>query len=337
MGFKMPNYILITAILFFLSAGFCYPQEEKSISANDIINSINKAVNFLYENQAECGEFKSLACRDKQMEVCRVDSTPFVTTFILYSIKDLNNKKIEIMAEKAIKFLLSKQKPGGVWSYYPTLTADFDDISCVSAILTIYDHDFDDNMRLYEEFRNEEGVVYTWLRSPAGNEIDCEVNSNVLFYFGLKHIEDMNICNYIVQEIMKENYDCCIYCEKRRSKKNYLPLFYVISRAYKHGNQCLGRLTKHIIQKTLKIKREDGSFGNDLDTALALNILLNFNYHGERANSGMRQLLQRQRSNGSWNKNVFYLGPATYYGSEELTTAIAIEALQKYSRIYRKW
>jgi hypothetical protein len=189
---------------------------------------------------------------------------------------------------------------------------------------------FDENIKLFDRYRNKEGIVYTWLRDKNGNEIDCEVNANILFYFGLRNIENGEICEFINSQILKENYSCCIYCENKIFGKDYLPLFYLVSRAYRHGNLCLEKSKEHIVRKTLNLQRADGSFGSELNTALALNTLLNFNYHGNEIDWGINSLLQKQLDNGSWRRFNIFLGSAPYYGSEELTTALAIEALQKY-------
>ena len=316
----------------------CISNQFEKISVQDINNSINKGINFLYENQLDYGEFKTFACSDLLMQNCSFDSSPFITTFVLYSIKNIKNEKVEVMTNKAIDFLLSEQESGGVWRYWSSrstkhsyISPDFDDISVISAILVLYNQSFDENIKLFDEYRNENGIIYTWLKDKSNNEIDCEVNSNTLFYFGLRNINDIKICDFINRHIVEEKYNCCIYCEDGEADKNYLLLFYIVSRAYIHGNSCLGQIKKNIIYKTLILQKEDGSFGNDLDTAIALNTLLNFNYHGNEVNLGVNSLVQKQLISGSWKKQVFYLdGMPNYYGSEELTTALAIEAMNKY-------
>jgi hypothetical protein len=310
-----------------------------NLSSEGIKNSITKAIDFLYENQLDYGEFKTFACSDNMLtKNCYFDSSSFVTTFVVYSIKDVRDKKVEIMTNKTINFLLSEQESGGIWRFWTSrntkdIDPDFDDISVVSATLTIFNRSFDENIKLFDSYKNEDGVVQTWLRDTEDNEIDCEVNANILFYFGSRNIENGEICEFINKQILQENYSCCIYCENKIFGKNYLPLFYLVSRAYKHGNLCLNESKEHILHETLNLQRIDGSFGSDLDTALALNTLLNFNYHGNGIDWGINALLQDQLDNGSWRRYNIFLGSAPYYGSEELTTALAVEALQKYLQI----
>jgi hypothetical protein len=85
-----------------------------------------------------------------------------------------------------------------------------------------------------------------------------------------------------------------------------------------------------ILNETLKKQRIDGSFGNSLDTALAVNTLQNYNYSGFAIRPAISYLMNSQRSEGSWPREVFFISYANYYGSEELTTAIATEAISRY-------
>ncbi|MFB6088629.1 MAG: hypothetical protein ABEK36_02505, partial [Candidatus Aenigmatarchaeota archaeon] len=90
------------------------------------------------------GEFKTYACHEKDMKKCHFDSSPFITTFVLYSIKDVNNNKAHSMTERGINFLLSEQEPKGVWRYWSSwnpkhskIKPDLDVISTTSFLLEI--------------------------------------------------------------------------------------------------------------------------------------------------------------------------------------------------------
>lgn len=307
--------------------------------------SILRGLDFLYQNQLPYGEFRTLACRDKEMEKqCHLDSSPFITTFVLYSIKDIKDERVEIMTNAATGFLLSEQQPNGAWNVYTSRNInkvtkppdDADDTACASAILYLNNIPFRENLYLFNKYRNSEGVVNLWFGEyEEFQDYDCEVNSNILFYFGLRNIHDHRICSFINDNLLKENYSCCIYCEDRGSGKNYIPLFYLVSRAYKSGNSCFNRSKEHMLHNILVLQKKSGSFGNELDTALALNTLMNLDYYGIEVGKGINTLLQKQLSNGSWKRQVFYIDPKpNYFGSEELTTALAIEAMQKYLQIF---
>jgi len=324
--------ILIILTLFLFIINFIFNQ------TSTINNAVNKAIDFFYENQLDYGEFKTLACSDIQMKNCRFDSSPFVTTFVLYSIKDVKNEKVEIMTKKAIDFLLSEQETGGIWRYRTSrntesLPPDLDDISTVSFILKLNNISFHDNLQLILNNRNNDNLFFTWITNETNkedvccfrdkkfkNEVDCVVSSNILLYLGRN---DPHVCSYINKAI-RFNETCSVYYTYQ------LSLYYMVSRAFENDITCFEEIKDIIIQTTLNHQNKDGSFGNDLETALALNTLLNFNYSGKEIALGINNLLQSQLPNGSWRKYYFYLDFEFYYGSEELTTALVIEAMQNY-------
>jgi len=312
-----------------------------SINVYHINSSINKAINFLYENQLDYGEFKTLACTDIYMQNCYFDSSPFITTFVLYSIKDIKDKKVEIMTNKAIDFLLDEKESGGIWRFWTsrntqTIPPDLDDISTISFILKFNNISFDNNLELISDNKNNDNLFFTWITDRKNkedvccfmnktfkNDVDCLVNSNVLLYLGQN---DPYVCSYINNAIIF-NKTCSLYYYP-----NALALFYMVSRAFENNVTCFKEAKNKITTTILNYQNKDGSFGSDLDTAFALNSLLNFNYVGNAIDLGISSLLKNQFLNGSWKKSYFFIEPARqlYFGSEELTTALVIEAMKKY-------
>jgi hypothetical protein len=131
-----------------------------------------------------------------------------------------------------------------------------------------------------------------------------------------------------VNDAIEAGEPCSLYYPSR------LALFYVVSRAFENGISCFERSREKIVSDTLGLQKASGSFGSDLETALALNTLLNFGYVGGEVDSGIGYLLKEQSGDGSWGMDCFYtdFGP-TYYGSRELTTALVVEAMRKYQRL----
>jgi|TARA_B100000315_G_scaffold241545_1_gene262519 hypothetical protein len=338
---------LFFLILIILISTLNKPQSNTQLK--EIDNSINKAINFLYENQLNNGEFKTYACHDINMTNCYFDSSPFITTFVLYSIKDVKNEKVDIITNKAINFLLNEQESGGIWRYWTSRTKkpippDLDDISTISHILKLNNISFEDNVKLILNNRNKENYFFTWILDKKNqnlipsyikHDVDCVVNSNVLLYLGEN---DPFVCSYINNAI-KLNKSCSIYYLE-------LPFFYMVSRAFQNNITCFKESKNTVIINVLSKQKKDGSFGNSLDTSLALNTLLNFGYYRNEIEYGINNLIYQQSSNGSWkrfvffeggsNKSVSFASPESYYaGSNELTTAITIEAMQKYLNNYQ--
>ena len=118
------------------------------------------------------------------------------------------------------------------------------------------------------------------------------------------------------------------------------PFTHAVSRAYFSGVKSLEVTKDSIISRITVRQRGDGSFGNELVTALALCTLLNYSFDEmvwlER---GIDNLMDAQLSNGAWPRRAYYAGPLpsgpyeAWYGSEELTTALCLEALTRFQAL----
>lgn len=307
-------------------------ERPAQVSFQDSIGlAISRGFTYLSERQLKSGEINSTACVDILGEQCLDDSSPFVTSLVLYSIYGLENEKGKAIAKKAVRFLLEEQKEGTVWSYWSShnsksINPDLDDTSIISYALRLYGIDFGENKSTIAQNVDEEGRFLTWFNMPRKyNDVDCVVNANVLLYLG-KNIPQ--VCNYLNNAI-DESFSCSHYYI------NQLAQFYSYSKAYVHGVDCLGKNRDRIIEATLRHKKPDHSFGSTFYTALAVNVLLNYSYQGSETRLAVEYLLENQADDGSWMSDVFYKGPkdcieCLYWRSTELSTAFAIEALKKY-------
>jgi hypothetical protein len=82
------------------------------------------------------------------------------------------------------------------------------------------------------------------------------------------------------------------------------------------------------MEKIVLQSKGDGSFGDELATACAVCSLINFGYKDfTRLRHAARYLEEQQSANGSWRRVAIFCQPGRYYGSEELTTSLCLEAL----------
>jgi len=97
--------------------------------------------------------------------------------------------------------------------------------------------------------------------------------------------------------------------------------------------KCLGSGVGKLLDTILSLQNPDGSWGNDLETAFGTLTLLNLDYRGRALDRAIKALLARQSSDGGWELAPAYRGAVQplNYGARALTTAVAIEALSKYS------
>jgi predicted Rdx family selenoprotein len=117
----------------------------------------------------------------------------------------------------------------------------------------------------------------------------------------------------------------------------YSPLsfIYCLSRAYADGGAIgLKLILRNIKNYLLNKQNVKGEWGNTLENAMATVSLINCGYKGIVVDGAINNLLKEQKADGGWPNSAFFAGvPELFYGSRELTTAIAIEALWKYLKV----
>jgi hypothetical protein len=321
---------------------------------------ISKALDFLVRSQLPYGEFKTYASSDPQMErECRFDSSLFATSLVLYALSFVDDHRVQAMTARALDFLVAEMEGPGLWRYwssrnprYRQLPPDLDDICCISHILEKQGRPLPANREILLANRNEAGAFYTWLAprttvppemtqaisrlvgaetllaillSGTMNDVDCAVNANVLLYLGQGE-EARGAVEYLIGVVLDDREQEC-----NHFYPDPLAFYYMLSRAYFNGISALAPTLRPVLDKLLPQQESDGSFGDMLRTALAACTLLNFDQRATALCRAVEQLLAAQRKDGSWPRLALFLGLAPYYGSEELTTALCVEALSRYA------
>jgi hypothetical protein len=298
------------------------------------VPAIRRGLRFLRDNQLPYGEFRTYASPSIDMRRTFFDSSIFATTFVLHGIARVDHLYVTVMTNKASSFLTEEMGCAGLFQYFTSKNArsidfDLDCTACASFALR-RNHPFtrrDYNIRHFMENRNEDGLFYTWVRDAAlANNVDSVVNANVVLYLGDRD-ETKSACRYLVDTI-KSNHESDSY----RYYLDNMTLYYAVSRAYAHGTSSLSGASEAVIEKVLEWSKDDGSFGNELTTACAVCSLANFGYDGvTRLRDAASYLEGQQREDGSWRRVAMWAailrGSNLYFGSEELTTALCLEAL----------
>lgn len=309
-----------------------------SLISSQLEDAIARAVHFLSLSQLPYGEFSSYRFADPLLTTGRqFDSSPFTTCFVLYALGFVRDPTVNPLILKGISFLVEEREDPGVWRYWSSrntnrIDPDLDDTCCAAFELKRLAPECGPpcNELVILSNRDANGLFKTWLRQPhAKNDIDAVVNANVLLYLG-ERPETTLACNALNQLI-----------NKNREKNNYwyyldnLALYYMISRAYFHEVRGLGKSREAIVQKTLARQGPDGSFGNEILTALALCTFLNYGLADNAVERAASYLVKTQHQNGSWQPCPFYGGPEpptphnVWWGSGELTTAFCLESLAR--------
>jgi len=301
--------------------------------------SISQAESFLLEVQLPSGEFATYRSESPDfMGEVTYDPSPFVTTFVATALGGLASDHSKDACAKAVGFLLSEREESGLWRYWSsenaaTIDPDVDVTCCVAAALRALTQEQQsgavDSVLL--ENRNLRGLFKTWLRpGHSPNDIALGVNANALYYFGERE-ETLPALQHI---------NAVVNADKEEGSDWYYPepatIHYLIARAYHAGVSGLGECQEALVRKTRNRLETSNAGDGALGLALSLNTAL---YCGARDLAGIESvaqtLIKLQRDDGSWPAHAFYAGPeppgpyAYWWGSEELTTALVMEALTR--------
>ena len=327
------NKILVCSIVL-ISAIFLVIFRHQIVLKTQTYFAIKKSVNYLSSKQLANGEFKTSACKNEDMTDCILDSASFTDSVILNSIQNIKIEegKKNVILKKGIDFLLKNQEKDGAWHYWANkslkklfIPADIDDTVNASYVLLKNNVKFIDNKDIINRNKNKDGLFYTYIRDNHNEDedIDCVININALLYL---QNNDPSVCSYI-NESLRSKSECSPYYYPDK-----LIMYYFLSRAYANGISCMGDEKNIVISSVLEKQNKDGSFGNDLQSALAINTLLDIGYAGPEIQQGVSSIIKKQARDGFWENASFWMGIPfnPYNGSQELTTAISSEALSKY-------
>ncbi len=329
------------------------------MSSGAIAQAISNALDFLGRSQLPYGEFRTFASPDPQMQAgCRFDSSPFATSLVLYALGFVDDPRAEAMTTRGLDFLAAEMEGPGLWRYWSSrnprhrqLPPDLDDVCCIAHVLQAHGRPVPDNRAILLANRDEAGRFYTWLAprtsAPPGmaaaidrlvgaetllaillsgtiNDVDPAVNANVLLYLGQD--DDIRGAAEYLLAVVRD----CREKEYNHFYPDPLAFYYMLSRACFNGISALAPTRAPVLGRLLAQQADDGSFGNALQTALAACTLLNFEKRAAALGRTVEHLLATQSRDGSWPRQALFLGPEPYYGSEELTTALCVEALSRY-------
>ena len=188
--------------------------------------------------------------------------------------------------------------------------------------------------------RDEEGRFMTWVLakdepdvvSKFRLEADPVVNANVIAYLG-DHPETKAAQRWLEALIAEGSLE--------GSSKWYpdtVTIYYAITRAMIRAQPALDQLRPILAERILRLRHENGEFGNILQTAQAVSALYNIgSLQRIDAKLQLDGLISSQREDGSWPEFLAFgdqslkwgLVGQIGHGSEAVTSAFCIEALER--------
>jgi len=360
---KLLVMVLVCQVLLTLAAPVI-GSDDTGIKNKILEKRIEKGLNYLYENQNQGGDFPAYYSFLPDMnERKKINNTIIYDTGIIFHTLNLasnkhSNQIVDEMKNKSAGFLLDNRYPHSVWKFIgknqtldmhdTIMVPDVDDTSLafeglVESGVNISDESLDYMLN----FISPEGIFKTYINSPEWmdqlnitdpqyefyemNIIDDTINANVIYAYSLRNRTPTGVVQYLNR--IAEN----------RSFVNgtlYYPSPYVftyfVTKAYSDGKvRELEPSLANIREYLLETQQPDGGWGNDVDTALATVALINIGYEGKPLKKAIIHILENQKKDGSWNIYSFFIAPSSppmYYGSQEISTSVNLEALIKYKK-----
>lgn len=306
---------------------------------------IKEAIENLRINQQPDGSFLSLSAPEAEdfnnaIQFRSLFSTALILS-CLASVKDYS--ETNHICGEITKFLLSQKSEQWSFNYWVRNSTesetmpypdDLDDTFCALSALQLNNSELLTGQALAKivglltNLEVEEGGPYrTWLVSQPSAEIwrdvDLAVNSNIAFFLHLQGIKLPKVNSFIEKQISVGKLISPYY-------PSVFPLIYFISRFYK------GKKINDLINLVTSLQKKDLSWGNPLDTSLAITSLLNMGYKTDLYPQMIEKLID-ERVDGYWRAYGFYTGvnpnrdKKYFAGSSYLTTAFCIETLSKFT------
>ncbi len=319
-----------------------------------------RGVAFLEQAQLPTGEFRMWACTDEALKDCAMENEALITATIAQGLAVLPGGRAEKVAQQAANFLMSQMAADGFFRYHlkehplsleqpPTLEdtvvnlmmleALGREVPDVTAVLKTYQtiggsfHLFAFPLADLQGLRTDPAVrEQLSLRvNPAFVELldqtEPVANANIQAYLASHGQASEPLCTYLVgvaQQGLPPGYSMFY--------GSPYAFLYAASRAWGRGATCLKPALSEFERRLLADQHADGSWGSVLNTAWAGSALLWLNHRSASLERAVAWLAGQQREDGSWAREVAWslARPPLWFGSEELTTGLAVELLARY-------
>lgn len=159
----------------------------------------------------------------------------------------------------------------------------------------------------------------------AVDEIDPVVNANVVAYLGDGPETAASVA--YLRSLARDGFTApSIYYS------NPLSLPYAVARAFEAGVTSLADMTPAVVAAIARQLNGSQARLTPLTSGLGVAAHCTLQPPDGGIDHATAFILQHQQADGLWPREVFYNGPKEFWGSEELTTAICVEALARYRK-----
>lgn len=304
--------------------------------------SIRRGLAFLDSVVDENGAWHCIRFSTANPDIPRHFERPaFVSAFCVLALESCGEARARAICDRTRRYIADTIEYPGLWRYYRHLPRDLDSSALCS--LVIESHPWivlGRNVPRMLANRDEQGRFLTWLLEEGEPDVvsrfrieaDPVVNANVIAYLG-DHPETRDAQAWLADLITDGRVEGL-----SKWYPDAVAIYYATTRAVVRARSAFDRLLPVLAERILGFRNDDKGFGNILQTAQAVSALYNI---GCLENANVKRLAERligsQHEDGSW-PELLAFGDLTLrwgtagqigHGSEAVTTAFCIEALER--------
>lgn len=254
------------------------------------------------------------------------EENPFVGALGVMRLGALKNPLVRAILVRTRRFIMDRMEFPGVWRYWPHLPVDMD--TSAMCALAASAHPWmlgGQNERLLLLNQDQQGRFLTWIQNNRGEskkDVDAVVNANVIAYLGdipgTKRAQQWLL--WLVRE-GREKEALHYYWEA-------LDLYAAMAQVRSLHGSAFGASPDFLVSRIQACRRNDGSYGDLLRTALALLSLYSLRALPSRQNlaKSVQNLLDAQREDGGWSACPLSSGPLWPEDREFMFVSRAYEA-----------
>ena len=310
--------------------------------------SIRRGLVFLESSIDENGAWHCIRFNIADPDIPRhFERPPFVSAICVLALESCDEARAKAICAATRKYLVDTAEYPGLWRYYRHLPQDLDSTTVCSLVIGTHPWILlGRNVPRILANRDEEGRFTTWVLADGEPDVvstfrleaDPVVNANVIAYLGDRP-ETRDAQRWLETLVAENGLD--------GSSKWYpdtVTIYYAITRAMNRVRPALDRLRPIVADRILDLRDEGGEFGNILQTAQAVSALHNIGrLEGVDAKRQVERFLGSQRDDGSWPEFLAFGDQSLKWGavgqighgSETVTSAFCIEALERLVEILR--
>ena len=303
---------------------------------------ILRGLTFLESDVDEFGAWRCIRFNIADPDIPRhFEKPPFISALCVLALESCNEARAKALCDATRKYLVSTIEYPGLWRYYRHLPQDLDSTTVCSLVIGTHPWILlGRNVRRILANRDDNGCFMTWaleedepdVVSSFRIEADPVVNANVIAYLG-DHPETRDAQRWLEALIIEDRL--------KDSSKWYpdtVTIYYATTRAMMRAEPALDSLRPILADRILDLGGGKGEFGNLLQTAQAVSALYNIDrLESIDVKRQVERIIGSQREDGSWPELLAFGDQSLRWGafgqighgSESVTTAFCIEALER--------